>query len=122
MNLRLKVATTFGDAKRRKVMNQRFNLPVACSSSTEGRRWWYTRPKVALRSNHQKMLVTWPSGKARDCKSFIPSSNLGVTFGHKNTAFLVKKLNFMAVNFSWSASKATFSDRSAIFDSSRREA
>ena len=26
------------------------------------------------------MLAAWPSGKAEDCKSFIPSSNLGAAF------------------------------------------
>ncbi len=28
------------------------------------------------------MLAAWPSGKAEDCKSFIPSSNLGAAFAN----------------------------------------
>ncbi|BBL86363.1 hypothetical protein PMYN1_Chma555 (chromatophore) [Paulinella micropora] len=31
-----------------------------------------------LRDNSQT--AAWPSGKAEDCKSFIPSSNLGAAF------------------------------------------
>lgn len=33
-------------------------------------------------------LATWPSGKAGDCKSFIPSSNLGVAFSTRYLKFL----------------------------------
>ena len=34
-------------------------------------------------------LAAWPSGKAGDCKSFIPSSNLGVAWPKKYLGFLI---------------------------------
>jgi hypothetical protein len=38
-------------------------------------------------------LVVWPSGKAVDCKSSIPSSNLGAALNNLNYN-LVFKLNY----------------------------
>ena len=35
------------------------------------------------------LLAAWPSGKAGDCKSFIPSSNLGVAWPTKYFLFLI---------------------------------
>ena len=32
---------------------------------------------------HSDFLAAWPSGKAGDCKSFIPSSNLGAAWSKK---------------------------------------
>lgn len=34
-------------------------------------------------------LAAWPSGKAGDCKSFIPSSNLGAAWSIKYLGFIV---------------------------------
>ena len=34
-------------------------------------------------------LAAWPSGKAGDCKSFIPSSNLGAAWSKKYLGFIV---------------------------------
>ena len=55
-------------------------------------------------------MAAWPSGKAEDCKSFIPSSNLGAAFElnrPERVLFIVlriptlrKILNFFAQNLS----------------------
>lgn len=37
-------------------------------------------------------LAAWPSGKAGDCKSFIPSSNLGAAWSIKYLGFLINKI------------------------------
>ena len=35
-------------------------------------------------------MAAWPSGKARDCKSFIPSSNLGAAYYQYNVGDVVE--------------------------------
>ena len=45
--------------------------------------------------------MVWPSGKAEDCKSFTPSSNLGTAFLRLTLLYRVKELNidFACIQF-----------------------
>lgn len=48
--------------------------------------WMNTYSFLDFRSD---FLAAWPSGKAGDCKSFIPSSNLGAAWSKKYLGFIV---------------------------------
>ena len=42
-------------------------------------------------TNNNYILAVWPSGKAVDCKSSIPSSNLGAAFKYNSISLLFYK-------------------------------
>ena len=55
--------------------------------------WMNTYSFLDFRSD---FLAAWPSGKAGDCKSFIPSSNLGAASSIKYLS-LIKYLGFIVL-------------------------